>query len=67
MYQDEFRNATKACDSWEYDRSNYKSTIPTEFDWVCENSHYGADVFSVGGFGNVVGTIIFGQLADKCV
>ncbi|CAG7837135.1 unnamed protein product [Allacma fusca] len=53
------------CSQWEYDKTNYENTLPSEFNWVCENEHYTADVFSIYGFGNVAGAIVFGIAADK--
>ena len=50
---------------WAYDHSNFQSTIPSDFDWVCDKDHYATNVFTVSAIGNVLGNIIFGLLADK--
>ncbi|CAG7837136.1 unnamed protein product [Allacma fusca] len=53
------------CDQWDYDTTNYDATIPSEYNWVCDNAHYVADAHSAGTFGNVLGTIVLGTAADK--
>ncbi|XP_071501087.1 organic cation transporter protein-like [Diadema antillarum] len=54
-----------ACDQgWEYDRSQYKSSIVTEFDLVCGNEDLTDISQSVFYGGYLVGSIVFGSLAD---
>ncbi len=56
---------TYECDSWEYDKSVFSSTIVTEWDLVCENAALAA---SAGGFymaARGVGTFFCGWLADR--
>ena len=50
---------------YEYDRKDYEWTIPSQFDWVCTKSTYGTDALTLYAVGNAVGTIMFGQAADK--
>ena len=50
---------------WAYDHSDFKSTLPSDFDWVCDKDHYATNVFTASATGIVAGNIIFGLLADK--
>ena len=50
---------------WEYDRLLYQETMTTEFNWVCERSHYATDALTFASIGNALGTIILGQAADR--
>ncbi|ODM93345.1 Organic cation transporter 1 [Orchesella cincta] len=51
---------------WEYDFStvNYHSIV-TDYDWVCDKSHYATWVYTAGNVGRVLGTFLLGFLADK--
>jgi len=50
---------------WEYDTTEYESTMASEFNWVCENGDIPTTAFTVAALGNALGTIVFGHLADK--
>jgi len=50
---------------WEYDLTDYSTTIPSQFDWVCERAEWATWALTVASVGNAVGTIVFGQVADK--
>ncbi|XP_070559976.1 organic cation transporter protein-like [Ptychodera flava] len=57
---------TKHCDhGWEYDTSQYKSTVIQEFDLVCDRSYLNALATSVHLAGSLTGNIIFGPLSDR--
>ncbi|CAH1776013.1 unnamed protein product [Owenia fusiformis] len=53
------------CDSWEYDTSEYTSTIVSEFDLVCGMSWRRALASSIFMSGCMVGAVIFGGLSDR--
>ncbi|OXA51668.1 organic cation transporter protein [Folsomia candida] len=60
------RNTTMMCNNgWTYDKTDYDSTIPSDFDWVCDKVGYATDTFTVGTLGSAIGTVVFGILADK--
>lgn len=63
-----FENGTQqitACMSgWEYDRSSWKRTAATDFDWVCEKASYPTTVLTMNSVGSVFGTLLYGILAD---
>ncbi|CAG7696957.1 unnamed protein product [Allacma fusca] len=63
MY-DEQGGVTDCLNGWEFDKADYDSTIATDYNWVCEHSHYSTDAFTIAAVGNVAGTILFGQAAD---
>lgn len=58
-------NATVSCGSWEYDHTNYKSTIVDEWDLVCSRSWLVSLSQSVYMAGYMTSMIIFGQLSDR--
>ncbi|KAH9381098.1 hypothetical protein HPB48_010770 [Haemaphysalis longicornis] len=58
-------NATVPCDSWEYDHTDYKSTIVDEWDLVCSRSWLVSLSQSVYMAGYMTSMIIFGQLSDR--
>ncbi|XP_022237076.1 organic cation transporter protein-like [Limulus polyphemus] len=53
------------CDNWEYDKSDYASTIIDEWDLVCENDWLVSMSLSVYMSGYLVAVLVFGQLADR--
>ncbi|XP_077976897.1 organic cation transporter protein-like isoform X2 [Glandiceps talaboti] len=61
-------SSTMACDhGWEYDRSQYKSTVMQEYDLVCDERNYLnalATTIFMGGY--FTGSIVFGLLMDRC-
>ncbi|XP_077977325.1 organic cation transporter protein-like [Glandiceps talaboti] len=60
-------NSTKlTCDyGWEYDTSQYTSTVSHEFDLVCGRSYLTALANSCYMFGVMVGSILYGIVLDK--
>ncbi|KAK3878387.1 hypothetical protein Pcinc_016971 [Petrolisthes cinctipes] len=55
----------KCVNGWEYDHSQYTSTVATSFDWVCDKEHYSSLLLSTYMIGNTVGTFLLSILADK--
>ncbi|XP_070558288.1 organic cation transporter protein-like [Ptychodera flava] len=53
------------CDQgWVYDKTWYENTVVIEYDLVCDNGWMRQLSKSVLPLGNLVGVVIFGQLAD---
>jgi hypothetical protein len=59
------RRTISCISGWEYDRSNWKETIPTNFNWVCDKSDYATKAFTANSVGNALGTIVLGWAGDK--
>ncbi|XP_070532061.1 organic cation transporter protein-like isoform X2 [Ptychodera flava] len=62
-----YANATKVkCDhGWEYDTSQYKSTVPQQFDLVCDRDYLNALATSLYMVGFLIGSFVFGYILDK--
>lgn len=59
-------NGTQSCQwGWEFDQTDYASTMPGDFKWVCELANVPTNAFTASAIGNAVGTIVFGHFADK--
>ncbi|XP_043224904.1 organic cation transporter 1-like [Amphibalanus amphitrite] len=57
--------ATVGCmHGWEYDRSNWRRTAVSDFDWVCEDAANPTTVLTMNSVGSVVGTLVYGIMAD---
>ncbi|XP_070560573.1 organic cation transporter protein-like isoform X1 [Ptychodera flava] len=57
---------TRTCDhGWEYDTTQYKSTVIQEFDLVCDRSYLNAVAISIQIAGIVVGNIVYGPISDR--
>ncbi|XP_078284245.1 uncharacterized protein LOC144609622 [Rhinoraja longicauda] len=57
---------TQPCtDGWEYDRSQFTSTIVTEWDLVCEHKSLKRVAQSIYMAGLLIGAIVLGRLSDK--
>lgn len=50
---------------WEYDKTWYKKTAPSQENWVCDKELNVANALAVAKIGEVIGTLIFGQLGDR--
>ncbi|XP_074113374.1 organic cation transporter protein [Cotesia typhae] len=53
------------CQSWEFDRSIFPETIISQWNLVCNRSHYANIQQSILMFGILLGNITFGSLADR--
>ncbi|KAJ8029556.1 Organic cation transporter protein [Holothuria leucospilota] len=59
-------NYTYPCDEgWIYDRSQYKTTIITDFNLVCDKSSYPEIAQSAHFLGIMIGAFTLGSLADR--
>ncbi|XP_071788754.1 organic cation transporter protein-like [Asterias amurensis] len=62
---DGWANETIACDAgWEYDRSQYKTTVIQDFDLVCAKGDMSGFAQSVFFAGFLSGSLIWGAVAD---
>ncbi|XP_022106113.1 organic cation transporter protein-like [Acanthaster planci] len=67
LQRDEASNETIPCDrGWEYDRSQYHSTIIQDFDLVCSRKDLPGLSQSVFFAGLLTGSFIWGAVADWC-
>ncbi|KAL0112549.1 hypothetical protein PUN28_012100 [Cardiocondyla obscurior] len=53
------------CTAWEYDRKIFPETITSQWNLVCDRTHYANIQQSILMFGVLLGNIIFGSLADR--
>ena len=56
---------TQCTNGWEYDKTDYELTIPSQYNWVCQREHYATDALTLNAVGNCVGALVFGWGADK--
>lgn len=64
-YTGDSENSTRGCtEGWVYDRSQYRSTIVSEFDLVCDKKKMAAMTQSIFYVGYLVGSWASGSLAD---
>lgn len=49
---------------YEYDRTYYQLTAVSQQNWVCDKDLYVTNTFVFNRLGEVVGTLIVGQLGD---
>ncbi|CAK1581801.1 unnamed protein product [Parnassius mnemosyne] len=57
-------NNTKVCDTYDYDKTWYERTVPTENNWVCDKELYVANILASSKIGELVGSIAFGWYGD---
>lgn len=50
---------------WEYDRSWFSRTVPSQENWVCNKALYVTNTFVATQVGDAVGTISFGHMSDS--
>lgn len=50
---------------WIYNRTYLSSTINSDYNWVCSRNGYLTLLYTVGTVGTLLGSFIFGPLADK--
>ncbi|XP_021937633.1 carcinine transporter-like isoform X2 [Zootermopsis nevadensis] len=59
-----FKDTESCRHGWDYDTTWYSLTAPSQEDWVCEKEVYVPNTLLVARVGEVVGTLVFGQLGD---
>ncbi|XP_035223439.1 carcinine transporter-like [Stegodyphus dumicola] len=58
--------ATKPCiQGWQYDKTDYESTVATEWDLVCGDYHYTKFIQTMFSVGSILGTPMYGALSDR--
>ncbi|XP_050689097.1 solute carrier family 22 member 21-like isoform X2 [Eriocheir sinensis] len=61
-------NTTSECvHGWEYDRSQFSETFPSEVDWVCTYKDYAPHTLSINVVGRALGTLLLPLLADNYI
>nr|XP_040572189.1 organic cation transporter protein-like [Lepeophtheirus salmonis] len=55
----------KCMEGWIYDRSEFKDTLVTELDLVCEKNWWPSTSTALFYVGSLFGNILFGHIADK--
>ena len=58
-------NVTYECNKWLYDESQMKTTIITEYGFVCKKNYYFELLYTIEQIGNIIGAIIFSFAANK--
>lgn len=56
-----------ACDVYSYNKTWYKSTVPSENNWICDDELKVAHIFAYSKIGEAVGSVIFGWFGDMSV
>jgi hypothetical protein len=66
QWEESNQNATIPCQNgWSFNKTDFESTIPTDYLWICGKNFYPTSVFSMSAAGIFFGNVIFGPLADK--
>ena len=50
---------------WRFDHSEFTRTIPIDQNWVCDDDHYVADLYTYGSVGSIIGGVVFSYIADR--
>merc|ERR1719397_670144 len=50
---------------WNYDKTEYRDTLVTELDLVCEQQWWPSTSTALFYVGSLIGNILFGQIADR--
>ncbi|XP_037092806.1 beta-alanine transporter-like [Pollicipes pollicipes] len=50
---------------WEFDRNDFSETAVSAFQWVCDQSQESTRLLTTSSVGNLLGSIVFGWLADR--
>jgi OCT family organic cation transporter-like MFS transporter 4/5 len=58
-------NVTVDCITWKYDQSQMRTTMITEYDFVCKRSYFLEVAYSLEQCGYVLGVFVFSRSADK--
>jgi len=61
---DMYTNETMKCNKWIYDESQMKSTIISEYNFVCEKNYFFELAYSIEQIGYIIGTLIFSYIGD---
>lgn len=65
VVQADHSTATKSCNRWTYDKTNYDSNAVTSLNLVCDQKHIKSLIQTIHGIGEVLGNPFFGLLSDK--
>ncbi|XP_063870886.1 carcinine transporter-like isoform X2 [Scylla paramamosain] len=65
MAKYEVYHVDRCSDGWEFDTTQFTTTVASSLGWVCDRGHYSHHTLSVAMAGNAVGTLLFPLVADK--
>lgn len=55
------------CDLYDYDKTWFETTVPSENNWVCENELFVPNILAYSRIGEIVGSLFFGWFGDVYV
>ncbi|KAJ2952672.1 hypothetical protein O0L34_g7011 [Tuta absoluta] len=65
IYIDPYKsNKTRECFQYEYDKTWYETTVPSENNWVCDKELYVANIFTYSAISELIGNIVAGWFGD---
>ncbi|UJR10527.1 hypothetical protein I4U23_014730 [Adineta vaga] len=64
-HENQSLNQLESCENYVYDKTHYTKTLVEEWSMVCDRVNYRSAVQMIFFFGYMVGSIVFGILADK--
>ena len=60
-----FFEVSDCLQGYDYDTSDFRSTLVTSMDWVCDQAHNVPNIYTAGSAGSMVGTLTFSYIGDK--
>ncbi|XP_075992841.1 organic cation transporter protein [Anticarsia gemmatalis] len=64
IYTNEATNVTKECNIFEFDKTWFETTVPSDNNWVCENEINIANIYAYAQIGEMIGSFFFGWFGD---
>jgi MFS family permease len=61
---DVYTNESMKCSKWIYDESQMRSTIISEYNFVCEKNYFFELAYSIEQIGYIIGTLMFSYIGD---
>ncbi|CAB3242378.1 unnamed protein product [Arctia plantaginis] len=57
-------NETESCDVFDYDKTWFQTTVPSDNNWVCENEINVANILAYSRIAELIGSFFFGWFGD---
>ncbi|XP_047527913.1 solute carrier family 22 member 7 [Vanessa atalanta] len=65
VYAEPYKNnKTMACQEYTFDTTWYDTTVPSDYNWVCDKELNVANILAYSKVGDIIGSIFFGWFSD---